>query len=203
MTARTTLIRSWPRKRSAVDDDTKFFLIAAFTVLILASIGLRLGYVQIFRAPSFQEVAAGNRIRVVQTAAPRGLILDSAGNVMAGNRDSLTVTLDWEQLVELSVDERRQVFSQLVRLLSQPRAATGSSAPVEGLSIEQLDELYDRASVQALEPIAVAEDVTAEQWVSVRERDLPGIEVIARPVRTYPYGASAAHVLGYLSLIHI
>ncbi len=177
-----------------LNQDAKFFFVAIVTVLALCAISLRLGYVQIFRAPSYQEVAAGNRIRVVETPAPRGVIVDAVGNVMAGNRDSLTVTLDWEGLVDLSPEERREVFSTLVGLLDSPDQR-------DSLSVPGLQSMYSRARTQALEPVVVAEDISAEQWIPIRERNLAGISVELASVRTYPYGKAAGHILGYLGRV--
>lgn len=181
-------------EREPIDENGRFFLIALITLLALAAIGLRLGYVQAFRAPSYQEVAAGNRIRVVESPAPRGLILDATGNVMAGNRSALAVKLDWEGLVNLEPKERRETFATLVRLLNTHQGS-------DGLSAEGLQSIYDRARTQALEPVVIAEDVGVEHWVPIREQDLPGVQVVSVPVRTYPYGDTAGHVLGYLGRV--
>src|SRR5690606_139808 len=52
------------------------------------------------------------------------------------------------------------------------------------------------------EPLRVARDVPPEVAVAVEEQrmDLPGVMVEQEPIRRYPAGSTASHVLGYLQL---
>ncbi len=170
----------------------RFELLALVVMLAMALLGARLAYVQLLAAPGYRDIATGNRIRVIETAAPRGRIVDVAGRVLAGSRSSFTVTLDWEALAPLDGDERSVVF----RAVADELAKSGFQ-----LEVETISEHFERARIQALEPVVLAEDVSAELWIALTEQNLPGISVDPRPVRTYPYGTAAAHLLGYLGTV--
>ncbi len=174
------------------NDPTRFDLLAALVAVAFLLLAARLAYLQLLGGHGYREIATGNRVRVIETPAPRGRILDVEGRVLAGTRTSFTVTLDWEALADRSSSDRRSVFVAVADEL------TLAGRPIDRQSLERL---FERARRQALEPLTVAEDVSVELWIALTERDLPGFDVIARPVRTYPYGPSAAHVLGYLGTV--
>ncbi len=52
-------------------------------------------------------------------------------------------------------------------------------------------------------PVKLAVDISDQTTITIEEKkiDLPGIEVVVEPVRYYPYGEMAAHILGYLGKI--
>lgn len=175
------------------DPSSSRFLVMALTVAMLMTVlGGRLAWVQLVSSAGYREVATGNRIRVIETPAPRGRVLDTNGRVLAGSRDSLTVTMDWESLVDLGQAGRNEVFLQV----SDELGRAGHQ-----VSVPDLERTFDRARRQALRPVAIAEDVEDGLWISLSERNLPGFEVTPIPIRTYPYGVSAAHVLGYVGTV--
>ena len=51
--------------------------------------------------------------------------------------------------------------------------------------------------------VITATDVSYETVITVKERsaDFLGVDIVAESVRVYPYGESAAHVLGYMGMI--
>lgn len=165
-------------------------LLGLAAVLVLVA---KLALIQVVSAPGYREIASGNRIRVIQTPAPRGRILDVNGRILAGNRSTYVITLDWEPLAELSETDRAEVFGAAVDELH----LVGH----DELDEQALDRRYRWARRQVLEPLVLVDDVGADAWIALSERGLPGFEVAVRPVRTYPYGTSAAHVLGYLGTV--
>ncbi len=174
------------------DDPPGYYVIALVVGVAFLLLFGRLAYVQVLSAPGYRDIATGNRVRVIESPAPRGRILDVQGRVLAGNRSSYTVTMDWEALVDLDQAARQALFVTVADELRQ------AGRDVNRVTIE---ETFERARRQALEPVVLAEDVTAELWILLTERNLPGIAVTARPVRTYPYGAAAGHTIGYLGTV--
>jgi len=53
------------------------------------------------------------------------------------------------------------------------------------------------------EPVIVASDIKKETAIQIQERkmDLSGVAIDINPLRSYPYGKTAAHVVGYLGNI--
>ncbi len=171
---------------------TRFALMALVVALCLTLLGGRLAWVQLVSAAGYREVSTGNRIRIIETPAARGKIIDVDGDVLAGSRESLTVTLDWESLVDFGADGREEIFAQV----SDELVRAGHQVEPEDLA-----KTFDRARRQALRPVVLAEDVDAGLWISLTERNLPGFSVAPVPIRTYPFGVSAAHLLGYVGTV--
>ncbi|MER3461327.1 MAG: penicillin-binding protein 2, partial [candidate division GAL15 bacterium] len=59
---------------------------------------------------------------------------------------------------------------------------------------------WERSRRRPFEPMRVRRDVGIRVVTALEERrqSLPGVQVEAEPVRVYPFGPAAAHVLGYL-----
>lgn len=191
MTGRTAALGGSP---SAEPDPSsiRFVLMAVTVALLMVLLGGRLAWVQLVSSAGYREVATGNRIRVIETPAPRGRIIDVGGRVLAGSRESLTVTLDWESLVDFGADDRSRVFDKV---------ADEMQLAGHQIESEDLVATFDRARRQALGPVVLAEDVDPDLWISLTERNLPGFSVDPVPIRTYPFGVSAAHLLGYVGTV--
>ncbi|MEM9563849.1 MAG: penicillin-binding protein 2 [Actinomycetota bacterium] len=174
------------------DGRRRFDVMALVAAALFAVLVVRLTQVQLVAAPDHRDVAAGNRVRVIESPAPRGRLLDAGGRVLAGNRSVFQVTLDWERLVDLDPGRRRGVLLDAADEL----AAAGATVTADDLA-----GIYERARRQVLEPVIVADDITPELWIALAERSLPGIDVVAVPRRTYPNGRAAAHVIGYLGSV--
>lgn len=163
-------------------------VLAVVAIAMFAALGGRLYFLQVMTAEQFETEVAGNRVREVYTEAPRGRILDRDGQVLAGRRQSLVVTIDWVTLRELESDVRAQTFEDVAMELSEA-----------GIKVkaERIDQVYTQAIDRTVKPTVIADDIGEELWVRIGEADLPGVEVERRWVRTYPYGAIGAHIVGY------
>lgn len=148
---------------------------------LLATLGLRLWTMQVTEASAYEERAERQQVRVVTTPAPRGDIFDVNGVKLAGTRSALAVVVD---LALVEEDEVDQLVANLAAFLD-----TSAS------------EIHDQLSVRNRgAQITVAEELTDAQAVFLLEHreDFPGVTVIPQPIRTYPLGEIAAHVLGYI-----
>src|SRR6266705_2266217 len=95
-------------------------LLGAVVAILLAALLARLWYLQVLASERYTKLAAGNRVREVVLPAPRGLILDRTGRVLAGNRAAWAVTVDSDDLGGGA--QREQVLGRLARLLHLPRS---------------------------------------------------------------------------------
>ena len=163
-------------------------ILAVVAIAMFAALAGRLYFLQVMTAEEFEAVVAGNRVREVYTEAPRGRILDRDGEVLAGRRQSLVVTIDWVTLRELESDVRAGIFEDVALELSE--------AGVK-VKADRIERLYTQAIDQTVKPTVIADDIGEELWVRIGEADLPGVEVERRWVRTYPYGSIGAHIVGY------
>ncbi|MFV1970732.1 MAG: penicillin-binding transpeptidase domain-containing protein [Acidimicrobiia bacterium] len=148
---------------------------------LLAVLGMRLWTMQVTEVYAYEERAAKQQVRVVTTPAPRGNIFSADGVKLAGTRSALAAVVD---LALVDKDELGRLAENLGAFLLEPASDI----------LEQLSE--DNRGAQ----ITVAKDLTDAQATFLLEHreDFPGVTVIPQPIRTYPLGDIAAHVLGYI-----
>ena len=154
-------------------------------LLVLLLLAGRMWQLQIVHGEHYAALADGNRMRRLSIPAPRGVIRDREGRVLADNRLAFTVSIVPGGLV----DNREEVVERLSRILGR--------SPAEIEAALQADQ-----RAYPYEPLRVARDVPPEVAVAVEEQrmDLPGVMVEQEPIRRYPAGSTASHVLGYLQL---
>jgi penicillin-binding protein 2 len=193
--------------------DPPLRFLALGVLLGLGVLALGLFYVQVLSARRFKESQVSQSFRTVRMPAIRGRVLDNQSVPLADNRPVYTVNLYLEELrpgfqtaysqairgLKLSVAERaalgRQTRYAVVSNLIQQVAAV-LRQPVE-LSPDKFREHYEQRLAL---PLPVCSDLSPEQVARFVEQaaGLPGLELEVQPVRSYPHGPTAAHVLGYL-----
>jgi penicillin-binding protein 2 len=160
-------------------------LLASVVLLLFVALFSRLWYLQVLAGDRYGQLAEGNRVRQVVIDAPRGRILDRKGKVIVDNRGARAVTVKVRDMG----GQKDVVMDRLARLLGVPRA--------------QLDERLEGYVGSPLRGVPVAEDVQPEVLFYLTEHaaQFPGVEPAVVPLRRYPHGALAAHVLGYVAEI--
>ncbi len=144
-----------------------------------------LGYywkVQILDYHAYWRLAEANPTRSSILVAPRGLIRDRSGQILADNRASYKVSL---------LRERIQTSSRLVPI-----------ADFLGIEIGELQSRIEKyRDIPVYEPIVIKDNLEFEHEVPrimSRKREFPELQVETEPMRFYPNRNLAAHVLGYL-----
>ena len=152
-------------------------LICAMSVL-----ALRLVHLQLIRGGAYRQLAEQNRLRVVPEQAPRGLIVDRRGRILADNHTVFRVALVPQELKDAGV-----VLTQL--------------SPLVGRAPEQLRREYQKERNLSFMPAVIVSSVPKDVALRLEEErwQLPGLLIKPETVRRYPRGSTAAHVLGYLS----
>ncbi len=145
-------------------------------------LALRLWYLQVTTIADSLETAQSQQIRVVEVEAPRGDILASGGlDLMAGTEASLRVVVDRKLVPEEREEELIQNLAVLLDL-----TATG------------IKERFDDLGPGARFPLGGALSEATALFVLEHIEDFPGVTVEPRPLRVYPLGETAAHVIGYI-----
>jgi len=152
---------------------------------LFAAMFTRLWYLQVMDSRELQALATQNQVREVFEAAPRGRILDRRGRPIVTNKISQAVTVK-----RLDVNEEPEVLARL--------------APLLGISQAELSKRIDDPRYTRFRPVPVAEDVSEDLVVYLRERsqDFRGVDVITSYERTYPNGTLGAHIVGYAGEIN-
>lgn len=169
----------------------RVWILVGLLAVAFSGLAARLWYLQILQGGSYLAQAQRNRVRRVPLPAPRGLILDRNGKVLATSRAAHAVAVVPAALPSARSDAetRDKVLRTLGYLLkTTPKEieAQISQAKSKG------GNLYD--------PVRVADSVDLKTITLVEEnkpRLGPAVLVTDEIARQYPNGSLAAHVLGY------
>ena len=181
---------------STPDASNPALRLTVLTVLVAMLLGAllsRLWFLQVLAGDRYAELAQSNEVRTVLTEAPRGRILDRNGDELVKNRVAHTISADRNRLLDAAGEPKdeqaEEVLGRLSELLELPR-----------------DEIVERMTsvrYSPLRPTPIAIDVAPEMVFAVSEHAelFPGVVAERLPVRTYPYGDLAAHVVGHVAEI--
>lgn len=155
---------------------------ALVVVLLLSGIGLRLFTLQVGDGQSWQSRSERNRIRFERLAATRGRILDHRGDALADNRAAFDILLVPEDVTDLP------------KTLARIQELTGHDLP----DAEAVNAAARRRP--PFEGIVIGRDVPWETVVALEthEHELAGVRLEVGPLRTYPQGEVASHLVGYV-----
>lgn len=152
---------------------------------VLLGLGAQFFRVQILKHTTYALRSDENRIRALPIAAARGTIYDRNGQVIAENVPGYSIVV-----LPLSTDSLRVVLTELAGILGQ--------------SDERVEQLVENYKRHPNTPITVEADASFAEISAVEERraQLPGgIVIETAPKRHYPWGATLAHVVGYVGEI--
>ncbi len=163
------------------------WLMLGLAVVFLALSG-RIFFLQIVRGNDFRALSDNNRIRSQSILAPRGLILDNQGEVLAQNTASFNLVAVPFDLPKSNGDLSYEVET----------AAMAFSFDKEDL----LNKIKAVPS-QSIVPIVVVQDMPKEQAIlfQTRASEFVGFSVQQIPVRDYIQPEVFSHVLGYAALV--
>ncbi len=165
--------------------DSRLLFILTLVSLIFIVLFLRLWYIQILQGEKFLTLSEENRIRLVRVKAPRGLFLDTNGQVLVKSRPSFNVFIIPEDAKDLTYIAR-----QLAELLS--------------ISEKDIITKVKKSQRPKFEPVLIQRDIPISKVAYLEEHkmSLPGVTVEVEPLRYNIYGSLASHVLGYLGEIN-
>lgn len=158
---------------------SRFTAIGAFAAFVFGILGIKAFKMQILDNQQFETQAKNNQYTTILTPAPRGGIYDQGGVQLVTNRSSLTI------LADSDVADDHDVVARLSALLGVP------------YNIVRRRILDASGGAQAQR--VVASDARRRDIAFIAEHSdaFKGVSVQTRTVRHYPYGALAAHALGY------
>ncbi len=139
---------------------------------------------QIVQAKKFRDLSDNNCIRLLPQAGSRGRIFDRQGNLIVGNQ------LSYDAMI-LPQDR-----PQIDKTLSAISLALG-------VDFASLKDRFRKGYVASFVPVTLEKNINFKKAVALGElkSDYANIIIQPRPVRYYPYGNLACHVIGYLNEI--
>jgi penicillin-binding protein 2 len=162
-------------------------VLAALALLGFGLAVLGLLRLQILEGRKYAELAKENRVRPEVLRAPRGAIYDRQGRLLADSAPSFGIV--FQPFPAESVQRARETLdpswiTRVATLVELDTAEVRRRVNVANLTGQN-------AVLRRDAPFAVLAGVEETR------SDLPGIEVQTEPLRHYPYGTLAAHLLGY------
>ncbi|MGE5678774.1 MAG: penicillin-binding transpeptidase domain-containing protein [Pseudomonadota bacterium] len=97
-------------------------------------------------------------------------------------------------------DTAEAVFEALCKKYNVPRNAYDDEKAKKILAVKYL---VGQNRYKAYEPVEIASNIKMETRAMIEENKifLPGVEIIQKPIRTYPNNAFASHIVGYMGKI--
>lgn len=140
--------------------------------------------VQVLSSGGYRRRSERNRLRSVAIPAPRGLITDRNGVVLAENEPGYSIGL-----VSPSVDSLDATLRRI--------------GPIMHLSPAEMAEAARAFRRSPYQTVILRRDAPFELVSALEERRvvIPGLLIQAEPKRRYPLGPVAAHVVGYVAEI--
>ena len=154
----------------------RWFFVATFLVLVVAFFRT-----QVVQHERFRVRAEKNRLRIVPLVAPRGIIYDRNGLIIAENVPGYAI-----KLLAPSQDSLHAVLARFREVV-----------PLDTVEVAGIMTRYRQAPYQ---PVLVVGNGTFEMVSRLEEHRavLPGLVIQSEPRRYYPDGPAVAHLVGYV-----
>lgn len=173
------------REKNGKDQSYSHWKVVPFylaLMIIFSVILLRSWQLQVIKGKKYRVLAEENRIRFQITDAPRGIIYDRNGEVLARNIPGVKVY--WSPY-GLSEEARDKVISILSPLIDK--------------SEQEIKELLTEGERKSLDKIVLKSSIDHETEIELlsRKDELPGVFLEEGIIREYREGEKFAHLIGY------
>ena len=161
-------------------------LLSLILILSLTLI-LRLFYLQIIKYKSYAQRAQYATSKISILTAPRGIIYDRNGKILAANKQAISVVVYPNKLK--TIKEKLYAYNNLAKILKT--------------NPYNLKEIFLKLPSNAPLPVRLQSNISTEEAIQIVENGhlLPGISIQEDPIRFYPNGPLGSHILGYISQI--
>ncbi len=160
--------------------------IVVVIVLLFALLIGRLYNLQVANDSQYVSISDQNRIRLLYTTAKRGEIYDANGTVLATSTPVFTISL-----MPAEIEDPEALAEVLVPLLAD-----------EEITAETIVEALENQS-RSYEPVVLKrypyeEGLLIVSRLEEMQESLPGVVIAEEPMRYYPQGSLAGHLIGYV-----
>ena len=138
----------------------------------------------LLQGEKFRRQSDSNCIRLIPESGARGNIFDRNGEIIVDNKISYDV-----MILPQDLDRIDLVLGKLSRIL--------------GVEAKELKAAFKKNFISTSVPVTVASNIELRKAISLGEykAEEPSIIITPKPLRHYPYGALACHVIGYVNEI--
>lgn len=159
----------------------KMIMLSCIIVLCVTTLWLRLSWLQILQNGYYRAQAVENSTRVTFLRAPRGVIYDRHGNLLATNKQSLSLIV-----IPMQLDFPAESAHRLSNILDIPEP-------------EMLAILLKAKLSNSVLPVVIQRDLDVDTVSRFYDQKLflPGVDILPDISRNYTEGEICAHVIGY------
>jgi penicillin-binding protein 2 len=159
-------------------------LLQCFLLLLFFTFGVRFWYLQVHKGSHFARLASLNKTQSEPIYAPRGLVRDRKGRLLAVNEPAYNLAIVREDSQDID-----RALAQVGELTSIP--------------LSELKEAFlrGRPRVKSFEPQMLVPNLSFELLATIEAHamDWPELKVIVQPRRYYLQSDLLSHVLGYVA----
>ncbi|HET9907478.1 MAG TPA: penicillin-binding transpeptidase domain-containing protein, partial [Anaerolineales bacterium] len=185
-------------------------VVYGLVILVVSTLTSRLISLQVMGEQTWNAQAVDNYTNTISDPAPRGIIYDRNGYILARNVASYNVVITPAGLPDDDADIQH-IYRELSELIDVPAGGPVTEASLEqaklfaacvpGPPIADMVALGD--SLAPYSPVRIKCNIGEQlaRIVSERSVDWPGVSVEIEPIRDYPTGSLTANVVGFLGPI--
>src|SRR2546430_2468502 len=201
--------------RRRLNPRLKIQVVGLLMLLGMAALGFRLWWIQVAHGAEWTAQIRGSSQATVRIPSVRGEIKDRNGLTLVQNRASYEVDFYLPEMVKgfrerfgsPPLSEHRAIINGMPKDQKEPdiiRIVNDGIVP--RLNDLDLARDYNAGKLQrhyrndTEVPFSYIRDIDFPTMAKFSEHDvgLPGVDIAIKPVRSYVYGALAAHLLGYV-----
>ncbi|MEX0621417.1 MAG: penicillin-binding protein 2 [Candidatus Woykebacteria bacterium] len=152
-----------------------YFIFSAFLVFLLA----RAFDLQVIQGDIFLGQAQGNYARLEANHAPRGVVFDRSGVILAQNKPGFRLFAEPKVIPS---DKKKDILGSLA----------------ETLEVQE-SELSKKLNQASGDQVTLSNQITSDQALEIETKsdNWPGVGLEVNPIRYYPYKNTISHVVGY------
>src|SRR5438128_2372344 len=203
--------------RGRLNSRLRIQFVALLMLLGMGALGLKLWWIQVAHGAEWTAQVRGSSQATVRIPSVRGEIKDRNGVNLVQNRASYEVDFYLPEMVKgyrerfgpPPLTEYRATINGMPKDQKEPdiiKIVNGGIVP--RLNDLDLARDYNAAKLQrhyrndTEVPFSYIKDIDFPMMAKFSEHDvgLPGVDIAIKPVRSYVYGALAAHILGYVGM---
>lgn len=146
----------------------------------------------------FPNLTSSDKVRISDTQAERGAILDRNGRVLAGKGTASSVGI-----VPGKLENRKEAIAQIAELLETAPEAIAKKLSAQWVKDDSFVPVKTIPRVEEIELMKIEPDEEALREKERHEKllEIPGVMISDTEVREYPLGEAAAHLVGYVQSV--
>jgi penicillin-binding protein 2 len=187
----------------------RLFVLRVLVISVLLTLLGRLWYLQVYASARYTKAAQDNRVREVVQPAPRGMIYDSSGRRIVENRTVMVISVN-RSIIRAERDHGQGVLARLagvigIRAVDIARLITPCGSRYPDGTPSRGPDCWNGSPYQPVPVRSYSADDPRQTQPALKilehREDFPGVTAELQPIRYYPDGTMAAHLLGYLAPI--